>query len=332
MTPTAEPRDSLSRLPALGVGLAYQPALRPFIETHRGAFDYLEVVPDVLWTDLGAGAEPRYVADEEGMAFLERHAAGLPVVPHSIGLSIGTAHRFNREHLEQMERWLERFPAPWYSDHLAFNLAEHGADELNAGVTIPLPRDHETLESLLPRVAEVRQRLGIPFLLENNVYFFDMPEAEMDDAGFLNALAERSGCGLLLDLHNVYCNARNHDTDPFALLDALDLDRVVELHVAGGMEHEGFYLDAHSGPMPEEVWSLLDYALPRCPTVGGVTFELLGSWYEEMGSDRLLRELAGMRALWRRHRGTATGAVAQGVAAQGVAERVAEGVAEGVTG
>jgi hypothetical protein len=304
MPPTASSTPAAAHdlvVPKLGVGLAYQPALRPFIESRRDCFDYLEVVPDILWTDLGRGTEPRYVDDEEGMAFLERHAAGRPVVPHSIGLSIGTAHRFNRAHLEQMERWLERFPAPWYSDHLAYNLAEHGADELNAGVTIPLPRDHATLEALLPRVAEVRRRVGVPFLLENNVYFFDLPGAEMDDAGFLNALSRRSGCGLLLDLHNVYCNARNHQTDPFALLDALDLDRVVELHVAGGMEMDGFYLDAHSGPMPQQVWELLDHALPRCPNVGGVTFELLGSWFEGMGAERLEAELTGLRLLWQKH-------------------------------
>jgi len=295
------PRTTLSDLPKLGVGLAYQPALRPFIDAERATFDYLEVVPDVLWTDLGRHRRPRYVEDEEGLVYLERHAAGRPVVPHSIGLSIGTAHRFNRGHLDQMERWLERFPAPWYSDHLAYNLAEHGVDEINAGVTIPLPQDQATIDALLPRIAEVHERTGIPFLLENNVYFFNLPGAEYDDAGFLNALAGQSGCGLLLDLHNVHCNAVNHRTDPFALLDALDLSRVVEIHVAGGMELDGFYLDAHSGPMPRQVWELLDHALPRCPNVGGVTFELLGSWFEEMGTARLAAELEALREAWHRH-------------------------------
>lgn len=293
--------DEEPMVPKLGVGLAYQPALRPFIEERREDFDYLEVVPDALWTDFGRGRTPRYRDDEEGMAFLARHAAGRPIVPHSIGLSIGTAHRFNRDHLGQMEHWLERFPAPWFSDHLAYNLAEHGADELNAGVTIPLPRDRATLEALAPRIAEVRERLGVPFLLENNVYFFDFADAEMDDAGFLNALAAETGCGLLLDLHNVHCNSVNQGVDARRLLDSLDLERVLELHVAGGMEHEGFWLDAHSGPMPREVWELLDHALARCPNVGSVTFELLGSWYVEMGSERLAAELAGMRELWRRH-------------------------------
>jgi len=288
-------------IPRLGVGLAYQPALRPFIEQKRDSFDYLEVVPDILWTDLGAGRTPRYVDDEEGLSFLRRMAAGRPIIPHGIGLSIGTAHRFNRDQLGQIEKWFSWFDFPWHSDHLAYNLAEHGADEINAGVTIPLPRDRETLECLAPRVAEVQSRLAVPFLLENNVYFFDMPGQEMTDAEFLNALCEETGCGLLLDLHNIYCNSRNHGADPFRLLDEIDLSRVVELHVAGGMEHEGFYLDAHSGPLPEEVWALLDYALPRCPNLGGVTFELLGSWYETVGSEGLETELRGLRALWNRH-------------------------------
>lgn len=293
------PCDSL--VPKLGVGLAYQPALRPFITAKRETFDYIEVVPDILWTDLGLGHEPRYVDDGDGLDFLRRWAGGCPIIPHSIGLSIGTAHRFNRQHLDQIEKWHAWFDFPWHSDHLAYNLAEHGVDEINAGVTIPLPRDRETLESLAPRVAQVQERLPVPFLLENNVYFFDFPAAEYTDAQFLNALCETTGCGLLLDLHNVYTNCRNHGTDPYRLLDEINLDQVLELHVAGGMEYEGYYLDAHSGPMPEEVWELLRRTLPRCPNLGGVTFELLGSWYEEMGSDRLEAELTGMRELWARY-------------------------------
>jgi uncharacterized protein (UPF0276 family) len=293
---------SIAPVPALGIGLAYQPALRPYIEERRETFDYLEVVPDLMWTDLGAGREPRYLNDEEGLAFLRRMAAGRPVIPHGIGLSIGTAHRFNRGQLGQMEMWLGRFDFPWHSDHLAYNLAEHGIDEINAGVTLPLPRDRATLESLAPRIAEVQRRIPVPFLLENNVYFFEMPGEEMSDAEFLNALCESTGCGLLLDLHNVYCNSRNHGADPYRLLGELDLSRVVEIHVAGGMEHEGWWLDAHCGPLPDTVWGLLDYALPRCPNLGGVTFEMLGSWFVEVGSERLEAELTGLREMWHRHR------------------------------
>jgi uncharacterized protein (UPF0276 family) len=288
-------------VPKLGVGLEYQPQLRPFIEASPEAFDFLEVVPDIVWTDLGPGSQPRYLEDREGVAFLEEVARSKPVIPHGIGLSIGSAHGFNRDHVEQMAQWHDRMRFPWHSDHLSYHLADHGAEEVNVNITLPLNLDEETLELLTRRVLEIRERIPTPFLLENNVYYFDMEGQAYDEPGFLSALSDASGCGLLLDLHNLHVNCRNHGTDPYAFLDRLDLDRVVELHVAGGMEFDGLYLDAHSGPSPEPVWELLDRVLPRCPNVGGVVFELFGTWFDRMGEDSLRRQLAGMRELWSRH-------------------------------
>jgi uncharacterized protein (UPF0276 family) len=293
--------DTAISVPTLGVGLEYQAQIRPLIETHLEAFDFLEVVPDILWNDLGPDSRPRYVEDAEGIAFLSEVALVMPVIPHGIGLSIGSAHGFNRDHVEQMARWHERFEFPWHSDHLAYHLAEHESEQLNVNLTLPLVLDDEALELLTARVIEVRERIPVPFLLENNVYYFQVEEQDYDEPGFLNALSAASGCGLLLDLHNLYVNSRNHATDPFAFLAALDLNRVVELHVAGGMEFDGLYLDAHSGPSPEPVWELLDWVLPICPNVGGVVFELFGTWYDRVGEQRLVEQLARMKDVWSRH-------------------------------
>jgi uncharacterized protein (UPF0276 family) len=158
---------------------------------------------------------------------------------------------------------------------------------MNVGITLPLPRDRETIELLVPRIREVRQRMPLPFLLENNVYYFDIPACEMDEPTFLNRLCRESGCGLVLDLHNVHANARNHGFDAAAMLAELELAHVGEIHVAGGMELDGFYLDAHCDTIPDPVWSLLEWILPRCPNVGGVTFELFGSWFEDVGNARI---------------------------------------------
>lgn len=305
----------METIPRLGVGLAYQPALRGFIVEHAEAFDFLEVVPDILWTDRGPGESPRYVEDQAGVAFLREVRRAKRVVPHSIGLSIGSAHRFNRAHLDQLAAWHDWLDFPWHSDHLSYCLtaicllqrraatghAFAPDAEMNVGLTMPLPRDRETLDLLLPRIAEVRARVAAPFLLENNVAFFDLPGAEYSEAGFLNALCEGAGCGLVLDLHNLYVNSRNLGVDPDRFLDELDLDAVVEIHVAGGMEYGGYYLDAHSGPIPEPVWRFLDRVVGRCPNLGGVVFELFGSWFPEMGAERLSAELRQMRACWSRY-------------------------------
>ena len=155
----------------------------------------------------------------------------------------------------------------------------------------------------MPRIREVQQRVPVPFLLENNVYYFDIPACEMDEPTFLNTLCRESGCGLVLDLHNVYTNARNHGFDAGAMLAELELEHVGEIHVAGGMELDGFYLDAHSDTMPDPVWSLLEWTLPRCPNLGGVTFELFGSWFDSVGNDaRHRRPAPPAGALDRRRR------------------------------
>lgn len=294
--------QSLPPVPRLGTGLLFQDQLLPFVEGERDCFDYLEVIPDLMWTDLGSDKSPRYVESARGVGLLRQLSGELPIVLHSIGLSIGSACRFDRPHLSQIARWHEWLKFPWHSDHLAFITAKHGGGEINAGVTLPLPYDQESLDLLAPRVAEIRARLPVPFLLENNVYFFEYPRQDFDEATFLNRLCETSGCHLLLDLHNLYTNSRNHRTDPYAFLDKLDLEHVVEIHVAGGMEVGGFYQDAHSDTSPPAVWELLDSVLPACPNLGGVTFELLGSWYVDVGRERLRAQLSRMKELWRRHR------------------------------
>ena len=292
----------LTRIAPLGIGLGYQVQLRDYIESRSDRFDFLEVVPDILWTDLGLGAKPRYRDLAEGVAFIRDVARVKPVIPHSIGLSIGSAHRYEREHVAQMARWFEWLRFPWHSDHLAFHLTEGTPRELNLNLTMPVTFDPETLDLVARRVRDVQRRIAVPFLIENNVAYFEYPESTLDEAGFLNALTAATGCGLLLDLHNLHTNARNLGVDPRAFLDRLDLDRVVEIHVAGGLEFEGFYLDAHSGASPEPVWALLDDVLPRCRNLGGVVFELFGSWFDELGEAGLDRQLGRMRELWAKHR------------------------------
>jgi len=298
-------------VPKLGIGLNYQPQLRSFIEGHAGqSFDFLEVVPDIFWLDYGRDAEPRYVDNASGWQFLARTRERVPIVPHSIGLSIGSAHRFNREHIGQLKMCHDRLHFPWHSDHLSFHLTHGGpsvdshsvAADDNVGVTMPLARTRATLELLRPRLEEVRSAIPTPFLLENNVYFVELPGAEFSETQFLNELCRFTGCGLLLDLHNIYTNARNLGFDTMEFLSELDLNPVVEIHLAGGFELDGFYYDSHSGATPEPVWEMLDWVAARCPNLSGIVFELFGTWYDDMGPARLSDELARMRDVWRRSR------------------------------
>ena len=282
----------------LGVGICYQKELHSFLLKHLDAIDYLEIVPDTAWTDHGVGALPRYVDDAEALGFFQMMRRQKPIVAHSIGLSIGSAHRFRQEHLEQVSRWDSLLDFPWHSDHLAFNtVLDTLGKEYLLGVPFPLPCDVSTLELLAQRIRQIMATIPKPFLLENNVSYIQYIEQDFDEPRFLNEICSRSRCGLLLDLHNLYVDRQNGvvDTDNFLAL--LDLSHVVEVHLAGGLTYDGVYLDAHSGAVPSDVWSMAENILPRCPNIRGITFELLGSWFERMGESALLETIARMRDL-----------------------------------
>lgn len=306
-----EASTQLEAVPKLGVGLNYQPQFLSFIESHLDEIDFLEIVPDIFWIDRGIGASPRYIEDEVQVEWLRKIRAQLPVILHSIGLSVGSVHRFNRSHLGQLAKWQRWLGSPWHSDHLAFHLSDaslaaaHGFEpgaESNVGLTMPLRRNRATLGHLAKQIETVRAAIDVPFLLENNVYFVELPGEEMDEAEFLNALCHETRCGLLLDLHNVYCNSLNMGADAGKLLESLDLSCVIEIHLGGGFHDGPYYLDSHSGPTPEPVWELLEYVLPRAPNAAGIVFELFGSWYATMGEGQLREELARMRQAWNRRR------------------------------
>jgi uncharacterized protein (UPF0276 family) len=282
----------------LGAGLCYQKELHDFVVEHAALIDYLEIVPDTAWTDHGQAAVPRYVDDGETLAFFHDWRSCKPIVAHSIGLSIGSAHRFRNEHLAQIRRWDERLHFAWHSDHLAFNLVlDARGEEYLLGVPFPVTLDEETLELLVVRIERIQDAIDKPFLLENNVSYIHYVEQDYDEPTFLNALCRRSGCGLLLDLHNAYVNWRNGGIEVSEYVQALDLERVVEIHLAGGLVYGGAYLDAHSGPVPDELWAVAADAARACRNLRGITFELLGSWYRHMGSDALIETLTRMRTL-----------------------------------
>jgi len=283
----------------LGVGLLYNTALPEFLAENPEAVDYLEVIPDTFWSDHGASSSSRFEEIAGAVSDLDRLAADHPIVGHSIGFSIGSAGELDLGQLRQIAGWQRRYRFPWHSDHLSFaRLTAHDGHEHNAGLAVPVPYDHELLDLIAAKVAAIQRRVPVPFLVENNVYFIDIPEQEMSEPEFLNALCERTGCGLLLDLHNVYANARNHDFDAAAFVAALDLERVVEIHIAGGSEFAGMYTDSHAGPCPEPVWQLLEATVPRVPHLRGVTFEFHESYYDALGEDRLRREIERARQVF----------------------------------
>lgn len=280
----------------------FNASLADYLDASLESVDYLEIIPDTFWTDRGAEVGTRFVEVAKYVEVLDWTAAHVPIVAHHLGLSVGSEEPPDPGYVEQLAEWQRRYEFPWHSDHLSVARVPGSKRREHAGVAIPVPFDNDMLDLMERRVAEVHDAVPVPFLVENSVYFLDIPEQEYSEAQFMNALARRSGCGLLLDLHNLYANARNHRFDAFHFLRELDLDAVLEIHIAGGSEFAGMWTDSHSGPCQEEVWELLDWVLPKVPALRGVTFEFHHSYFPVIGAEGITAELERARELWNRHR------------------------------
>jgi uncharacterized protein (UPF0276 family) len=299
--PTQSPAETFSAIPKLGVGLLYNPALPEFLRTDLDCVDYVSIIPDMFWVDRGRTESPRYVPFESWVELLDEIAAQRPIVSHNIGLSIGSSAHLDNAYLEQIARVYEKYRFPWHSDHLSFvQVSSESGQDHNAGLAIPVPYDREVLDMIVERIGAVQNAVPVPFLLENNVYYTEFAEQDMTEPQFLNALTSLSGCGLLMDVHNLYANSRNHKFDPFAFLDQVDLSKVVEVHIAGGNDIAGMYTDSHAGPCPEPVWDLLEYVAGKAEHLCGITFEFHASYYPLLKVPGIRATLERARNIWTR--------------------------------
>ena len=292
----------------LGVGCSLFPSLPRVLDEVGDLVDCVEVSPDTLCREtLEAGAWSRRGGGGHSMAFVPDLLAGaldaidgLPVIVHGVELSIGSADGWNESYLDVLDQFDARQPMVWHSEHIGFLFAGRGNSRRHAGVPLPMPFTREAVDLVAARATAMAARFPVPFLLENAAYYLpDLPaDPGWDEATFLTELVAESPCGLLLDLHNLWVNATNHRLDVYDLLERIPLDRVVEIHVAGGDEADGFVLDSHSGAVPEPVWSLLECVLPRAPHVCAVVFEALESHFPRIGVPMMRDQLTRLRETW----------------------------------
>jgi uncharacterized protein (UPF0276 family) len=248
--PVAESAEAAVRVEA-GVGIGWRPDIAGFVAGLPG-LRFTEVVAESVHLP--------HVPQGLG----ELRDRGVTVVPHGVRLSLGGAEPVDSGRVAHLAGCAVALGAPLVSEHIAFVRA----GGMEAGHLLPVPRTRAALDVLVDNVARTCAELPVPLALEPIAALFDWPDAEYDEAGFLTELLERTGALLLLDVANVYANARNRGEDPARLLDRLPLERIAYVHVAGGAEREGLYHDTHTDPVPSEVLDLVAELCARCGPPG----------------------------------------------------------------
>ncbi|HVA54570.1 MAG TPA: DUF692 domain-containing protein [Gammaproteobacteria bacterium] len=219
----------------------------------------LEERPPIPWFELHS--ENFFCAGGELPAVLESIRRDYPVSLHGVGLSLGSSDRLQLGHLVKLKDLIQRIQPGLVSEHLCWGAI--GDRHLND--LLPLPYTEEALDLMVERVRSAQDFLGRPLLIENVSTYLSYRHSTIPEWEFVAALAERSGCGLLLDVNNIYVNSVNHGFDSHTYISAIPAAAVGEIHLAGFTAKEGLavplLIDTHSRPVSEPVWELYRQAL-----------------------------------------------------------------------
>jgi uncharacterized protein (UPF0276 family) len=217
------------------------------------AVDFFEIHAENY---MGAGGPPHHL--------LRRIASDYALSVHGVGLSIGGAGPLDRDHLARLKKLIGDYRPAMFSEHLAWS--SHDGVYLND--LLPLPYNARTLDCVVRHIDELQHTLDTRMLLENPSTYLSFETSDMDEAEFLRAIAVRTGCGLLLDVNNVYVSSVNHGFDAAAYIDRFPIEFVGEIHLAGFAEDQDanagrLLIDAHGAPVADAVWSLYRRTLAR---------------------------------------------------------------------
>jgi uncharacterized protein len=205
---------------------------------------------------MGAGGPPHAQLG----ALRQRYALSI----HGVGLSIGSMQPLDRDHLARLKVLCDRYQPESFSEHLAWS----SHDGVYFNDLLPLPYTANTLARVAEHIDEVQTALRRMMLLENPSTYIRLVESTMAEVDFLAEVSRRTGCGLLLDVNNVFVSARNNDAEPLSYLDSFPLDRVKEIHLGGHHEEVDntgapLLIDAHGTPVADAVWTLYAHVITR---------------------------------------------------------------------
>lgn len=257
---------------------------------------WLEIVPE---NHINKGGKHKYEFDKV-------RAAKIPLIPHGVNLSVGTAPQnkgdktFDLALVEPMKKLYAEVQPPWFSDHVSCARI----DDIYMNELIPVPFTHEATEIIADNIKHLQDELQLPFLIENPSYYTTILEPELKEYDFINAILEKADCGMLLDVNNIYVNAVNHSYDTEEFLTNLDLERVTQVHIAG--HYSDFVcpsgrtlkiLDTHGDAICQEVYDILDSLLKKT-TVNAIVLERDADFPE---FEVLLDELKVIRSIMNKH-------------------------------
>jgi uncharacterized protein len=276
----------MNELPDLGVGVMWFAGLDELIAASEPDIDFLEFEPAVSSVG-GMRTAPSF--------------PGKPLLVHGVTCAVGGSVAPDDKDMLEVAEVANAVGSPWVSEHLSVNrLRLGGGAVVDAGFLLPPAQTAESVAVAARNLRLFRERVGRPIAFETGVNYLRPQPGHLSDGEFFQAVAEAADCLILCDLHNLWCNERNGRDQVLDVIDALPVERVCEMHLAGGQEYKGFHLDAHSNTMDPQLVDLAVEVARRLPRLHAVTFELMPDYIRPNGidEDAFQEQLERMRRIW----------------------------------
>ena len=282
----------------LGVGLVYWPDLAPLVRGGSETVSVLEIESQTLWEKMLHGDRGAYRMNEE--AFREIATFPQTKLVHGVGHPVGGLIDDPLDWCTPFAHCVDLLKPAWASEHLSFNRFVTRDGVCQTSFLLPPRQSLAGVKVAADNLRRLQKIARVPVAFETGVNYLRPRADEMRDGDYFSAVATAADCGILLDLHNLWANERNGRQSVAEVLQSLPLHRVWEIHLAGGMPLDGYWIDAHSGLVDDALLQLAEETVSHLPNLGAIIFEILPQYVAAIGLDRINRQLEDIAAVWRR--------------------------------
>jgi len=234
--------------PFLGFGLGLRTDHYQHVIDNKPQVDWFEII-----------SENYMVPGGKPLANLAKIREDYPMVMHGVSMSIGSTDPLNLTYLQKLKQLIDRVEPQWISDHLCWTTVNH----VNSHDLLPLPYNESTINHIADRIKQVQDTVGRQMLIENLSSYITYNNSDLTEWEFVNEIAKRADCYILLDINNIFVSANNHHFEPQQYINGIDSDRVMQFHLAGHSYNGDMIIDTHDHDVCDPVWDLYSYALER---------------------------------------------------------------------
>ena len=284
-----------NNLNELGVGLVYFQGFENFLASHASLIDVVEIEPQTFWYDKNNACDA-FKYDPEVTDFLR--AYDKPKLFHGVGYPVGGTILPPPQQFNTLRQQCNELKPEWVSEHLSFNMFSDAGREINSGFLLPPIQSKEGVKTAVDNIRHYKAEMNMPFAFETGVNYLQPRKNEISDGLFARSVAEEADCHILLDLHNILTNQRNGRQSVKDFLAELPLERVIELHMGGGIYYKDFYLDAHSGASDAELFGILEEIVGKLPNLKALMFEINPDYFIKTSESAIRNQLQQMKRIW----------------------------------